>query len=1144
MTPDSSPQPQSLKKIILPAIALAAILLLALPFFRGGDSPEVKITQQDDKSGSSGRSGGVGFSSGGGENPSDDSGKGSQPGVDPNESAEDAPETDPNLTFTKGIVVDRSDKPIGGVELLAFPTTPNLGNTTTSEEPFKAKSRPNGTFTFRKVPKSPPRVLRITTAFGGDWSIEKVVEARPGDVDVKVVVVPTFSSGRIYGRVVDGENGPGVPDIEVRLQDLVGKAGTLTIISDASGAFEFKNLRTGAFRFLSPTPESGKSLRDILDPMNPENMGSAASLGVVPISEQIPSGERILVLGGSLKVSGKVVDDMNDQGVGGVTLEVVEGTGDGENIIQTGIVSTSAGDGTFTFENCAAAIRPGFEGSTPMVGLMIKGEAHILVTASGGASASMFDAEYQVYWLSLSNEADAEVKDVELRVNRAVKLDGIVSYRDGRPYEGAEVFSTRAPSVILQSPSLIRPQMVTLADGKFSMTVSPYMTSYAGARTSEGGIFFSEAVPIGGAGAQTKIIIDDDQPVDGLVLDQGGEPVEGAEVSLTIMGGERISQITSNAEGRFTFKRPGGSRTVVQAIKEGFFPSEIMEANRYESGVPIILVLAEPANLRGRVVDEGGLPVQGAELGLFGDGSSDFDGRIPPTGPDGVFEFGPLRKGKSYSALVAKGNIDVAAYGLVAGGEEKTIVLKLEIVLNCKIIAKNALGEPVPVYSVIFHPAQVFPVDRNPSGSGPWFANDESGVLELKLAPNTDFFFEVTAEGIGSTTSHMMMWDYAASQPNVNQLVFEFPVVIGSQQNVSGRVVSQSDPTKGLGGLSVSLVPLSATLGSGPSPVTTGPDGTFTFGPALTGGYRFVLEGPNRTPLNAPFSFTTPEEAALGDIPYYGLGSLTARVTNADGTPASQVWIELSTDGSGIGFAPNQQTDGDGKIIWTQLAEGRYNLRLPTQNRSTPVEVLPDQEASVDITLGSFSSSVSVLYRGNPIQNAVVILEPASGGPTITALTDPNGLANLTGLSAGEYSARATWPVGFFSAQGIYSNPFIPPSQTLSLQGNPEEPRPTLVFVMPSGMIAGAVTEEYTPSPDNLGPVLELYLNGDRTKRLITRPDVLGFFFLPGLPPGNWQLEFTSDISNSVYQYALNDGQEILDLVLPETTPQTTPQTP
>lgn len=1144
MTPDPAPQQKSPTRIIVPAIILVAIVLLTIALLWRGSSPKSDVAKNDKNAASSGRLGGVAFSSDDSQNIANDA---VAPQEQPGESAEgnnESAEADPNLTVTKGIVVDRDDRPIGGVDLLAYSTTPNLGESITGEQPFKAKSQPNGKFVFRKIPKSPPRLLRITTPFGGDWSIEKVVDARPGDSDVKVVVVPTFSSGRVAGKIVDGVNGPGVPDFEVQLQDIVGKAGIMTIISDASGAFEFKNLRTGAFRFVSPSLESGKSLREILDPMNPENVGSAASLGVVPISEQMPYGERILVLGGALRLSGRVVDDINNQGVGGVSLSGIEGTGDGENISEMGLVTVTAADGSFTFENCAAALRPGLEDSTPMMGLLLKGDRHILINGSGGGDESFAEPDRQVYWVALKAASDSVIEGIEIRVNAAAKLDGVVSYKDGRPYEGAQIFATRMPSVMLQSPSLIQSQMVTGTDGRFSLNVSPFRTLFAGARTKEGGIFFSEAVAVGPAGAQTKIIIEDDQPVDGLVLDQGGNPVEGAEVALSLLGGELISQIVTSAEGRFTFKRPGGSRSVVRAVKEGFFPSETMEANRYESGVPIILVLSEPAQLRGRVVDEGGIPVQGANLALFGDGSADLQAVIPPTGPDGVFEIGPLRKDKSYSALVAKGNIDVAAYGLVAGGEEKTIVLKLDIVLNCKISATNALGEPVTKYSVALRTAQVFDVDRNPSGSGPWFVSDESGVLELKLAPNTDFFFEVSAEGLGSTTSHMLLWDYASNEMNVNQLVFEFPVVIGSQQSVSGRVVSQSDPSKGVAGLSVRLTPLSENLGQAPAPVTTGADGTFAFAPAMTGGYRFILEGSNRTPLDAPFSFTNAEQAALGDITYYGLGNLSARVLNGDGSPASGVWVELSSNGAGVGFAPNQQTDGEGKVAWNQLAEGQYTLRLPTQNRSTPVDVMPDQDASIEIALGNYSATVNVLYRGAPIQNAPVFLEPSGGGAMISALTNASGSAILSGLSAGEYTVRTTWPNGFFVAQGIYSNPFGPPNQSLSLQGNPEDSQPTLTFVMPSGMLAGAVTEEYIPAPDNLGPVLELYLNGDRSKRLLTRPDVLGFFFLPGLPPGNFQLEFTSDQSNSVYTYSLNDGQEITDLVLPQSSQQAQPQSP
>jgi hypothetical protein len=220
------------------------------------------------------------------------------------------------------------------------------------------------------------------------------------------------------------------------------------------------------------------------------------------------------------------------------------------------------------------------------------------------------------------------------------------------------------------------------------------------------------------------------------------------------------------------------------------------------------------------------------------------------------------------------------------------------------------------------------------------------------------------------------------------------------------------------------------------------------------------------------------------------------------------------------------------------LPEGPYVVRLPEYNQFSNVIIAPNQRSEVELQLGGYSLTATVNYKGLPLSDAWIRLVLKSSGATTMVRAGGNGIASASGLLQGEYEVSAYWPEGYFYAQGITYNPFLPPVQTVRLQGDPGEPATSLFFNMPSAMIAGSVTEPYVPTPENPGPVLELYRKSQPGERMMTRPDVLGLFFFPGLPASDYRLEFTSDLTYTFYDYTLADGQEILDLEIPGDSPQ------
>jgi len=105
----------------------------------------------------------------------------------------------------------------------------------------------------------------------------------------------------------------------------------------------------------------------------------------------------------------------------------------------------------------------------------------------------------------------------------------------------------------------------------------------------------------------------------GQVVDEAGRPVEGAKIETLTNPAEHLrarmesKTSVSGPDGRFVIKQvPAGRIHTVMAIKEGFAPARRLA----DSAAPVRITLRGGTAAAGRVVDEQGLPVAGAELTL------------------------------------------------------------------------------------------------------------------------------------------------------------------------------------------------------------------------------------------------------------------------------------------------------------------------------------------------------------------------------------------------------------------------------------------------------------------------------------------------------------------------------------------------
>ena len=201
---------------------------------------------------------------------------------------------------------------------------------------------------------------------------------------------------------------------------------------------------------------------------------------------------------------------------------------------------------------------------------------------------------------------------------------GVVVDASGAPLPGAEVtidlkdeFHASLGYALDHSKS-VRWTRTTDAEGRFTLDNAP-RTDYGLLITQRAGFARDiRELPLDPV-FDLEIVMgepDDDRfLLEGLVVDQGGQPVEGAYVACEFQNGK------TDAQGRFSLELSDqDERGVLMAIKHGMLPARVErvgDSNVAPKAWPDPLVLrlgGPPLTIAGRVVDVEGEPIAGAKV--------------------------------------------------------------------------------------------------------------------------------------------------------------------------------------------------------------------------------------------------------------------------------------------------------------------------------------------------------------------------------------------------------------------------------------------------------------------------------------------------------------------------------------------------
>ncbi|MEL6906862.1 MAG: carboxypeptidase-like regulatory domain-containing protein, partial [Planctomycetota bacterium] len=451
------------------------------------------------------------------------------------------------------------------------------------------------------------------------------------------------------------------------------------------------------------------------------------------------------------------------------------------------------------------------------------------------------------------------------------------------------------------------------------------------------------------------------------------------------------------------------------------------------------VVAADPiagvGDLTGKVVDEKGRPIVGAEvtLTLFGsqnilfaevDRSKDVKSE---TGDDGVYRFAgvPVRDGWSVIADhidYSKGELPSVI--VLEGSETEAPDLVLFAGSTVRGRVTDTGGNPVPGARIMLSENRFAPILDEDDGSTKYEVEtgDDGTYAIVNVAPMQNYSLSVNADGYGSIQVTPLA--VVANEDTVQELVLEVAAMLG------GSVVSAlGEPIENA---SVEAWAVDRTKRSSHTKVMTDDVGGFMFTNIPTGEFMLVV----RHPAHQASSST---RASSGDmqvqISLQPLPTITGRVVDATtGAPLPSFEVQLRQTIQGSADGQTQADKRSRKKF--EDPEGRFELVTPKAGTYLVEGIAPGYAATYsepfETVLNQSTSGIVVrMSRGGTITGRVL---GAGGAPLAGAIvethdktwsSDPfgqmlfqSGLGDATDTSTrtdanGVYTLSALKPAGY-----------------------------------------------------------------------------------------------------------------------------------
>lgn len=557
-----------------------------------------------------------------------------------------------------------------------------------------------------------------------------------------------------------------------------------------------------------------------------------------------------------------------------------------------------------------------------------------------------------------------------------------------------------------------------------------------------GGIVLSA----GGTKSGITVVLPKGLGVRGVVKDENGQPLPGAEVQMvrafTFQSGRGASQFAfvggparqprkeTGPDGRFEFHGLATGDYTLVATKRGYARDSIdpVKVAEGQGSEPIQLVLRPGTSIGGFVKDRAGNGVPGYRLAarpssaapgpmgpLFGGAMTE-----EPTGPDGSFLIEGLNPGETYELqLMGETGPGPRKSGVAAPAEG------LEITVSGKGgirgVVTDSEGRAVPDFEVAYNPASRgggggmrVSFRMGPGGRGPGQriqVHADDGAFVIEDVPAGTWDVEVTAAGYQRGRAAGITVEEGAIAEGAEVKLVKGPGLVGRVMDARGsRPVLDATVRADL---STGRPRMRMGPDAGDNETMTDADGRFEILGLAPGTYTLTASHPSYSEKSETLELK--DAPATIEIRLGQGGTISGTVLSA-GRPVVGAAVALAAAGESMRgpFGDEQQAVSDeaGRFRFERLNPGRYSVNASLRGQSSsPVDVaLPTADASQDVSL--------LLAEGATIRGRVSgLAEAARAGVSVSAngpesyfasaRTGADGMFELTGAPRGTINLNA-----------------------------------------------------------------------------------------------------------------------------------------